>query len=74
MPLQSEFGNKISFTEKAKHCEENSQRQAKKILGFEKHFSEFMKGIYETCNHNFFNLAFIIVFFNSTIHIIFTFC
>ena len=41
-----------------------------------KHFSEFVKGIYETCDCNFFNFAVIIVavFCNSTIHIIFTFC
>ena len=28
--------------------------------GFVKHFSEFAKGIYEICDHNFFNLAIII--------------
>ena len=42
-----------------------------------KHFSEFVKGIYETCDCNFFNFAVIIVadvFFDSTNHIIFTFC
>ena len=35
--------------------------QAKKLLGFVKRFSEFKKGIYETCDRNFFNLALIIV-------------
>ena len=29
-------------------------------MGFAKRFSEFLKGIYETCNGNFFNLAIII--------------
>ena len=28
--------------------------------GVVKHFSEFAKGIYEICDHNFFNLAIII--------------
>ena len=35
---------------------------AKKCLGFVKCFSEFAMEIYGTCNHNFFNLAIIIVF------------
>ena len=36
---------------------EKSLPQAKNILVFVKHFSEFEKGIYETCNCNFLNLA-----------------
>ena len=35
--------------------------QAKNILGFVKRFSEFSKGIYETCNRDIFNLALVIV-------------
>ena len=36
-------------------------RRLKNVLGFVKRFSEFVKGIYEICNHNLFNLAIIIV-------------
>ena len=46
-----------SFTKKSEHSKENSPLQAKKSLDFVKCFREFVKGIYETCNCNFFNLA-----------------
>ena len=58
----SEFVNKNSFAKKSDHSKENSLLQAKHFLGFVKGFSESVKGIYETCNCNFFNLAIIIVF------------
>ena len=54
-----EFGNKSSFANKYEHGEEHNPVQAKTFLGFVKDFSEFAKGIYETCN--FFNFALIIV-------------
>ena len=57
----SKFGNKNSFAKKSECSEENSLLQAKMILGFVKGFSEFVKGIYEICNHNSFNLVLIIV-------------
>ena len=53
-----EFENKSSFANKSEHGEEHSPAQAKTFLGFVKGFSEFAKGIYETCN--FFNFALII--------------
>ena len=37
-------------------------RHRLKYLGFMKRFSEFAKGIYETCDCNFFNLALAVVF------------
>ena len=45
-----EFENKSSFANKSEHGEEHSPAQAKTFLGFVKGFSEFAKGIYETCN------------------------
>ena len=42
--------------------EENSPPQSKTLLSFMKRFSKFAKGIYETCDCNFFNFALIIVF------------
>ena len=53
----SKFGNKNRFAKKSEHSQENKLLQAKKILGFVKCFSEFPKGIYETCDCNSFNLA-----------------
>ena len=54
--------------------EENSPSQAKNFLGFVKRFSKFARGIYETCDRNFFNLAltFVVVAF-SIVQLIFTF-
>ena len=60
LATESKFGNKNSFAKKSEHSKENSPPQAKKFLGFAKRFSEFAKGIYETCNRNFFNLTLII--------------
>ena len=57
----SKFGNKNRFTKKSEHSQENNLPQAKKILGFAKCFSEFPKGIYETCDCNSFNLAITII-------------
>ena len=51
---------KKNFTKKSNHSEENNLLQAKKSLGFLKHFIEFAKGIYETCSSNFFNLTLLI--------------
>ena len=51
----SKFGNKNSFAKKSECSKENN------VLGFVKHFSEFTKGMYETCNCDFFNLALIII-------------
>ena len=48
---------KIDLQKKSEHSQENKLPQAKKILGFAKCFSEFPKGIYETCDCNSFNLA-----------------
>ena len=48
---------KKNFTKKSNHSEENNLLQAKKSLGFVKHFIEFAKGIDETYNPNFFHLA-----------------
>ena len=59
----SEFGNKNSFAKNSECSEENSPPQAKLFWGFVKCFSEYAKRIYETCDHNFFNLAIIIVQF-----------
>ena len=56
----SKFGNKNSFAKKFERSNENSPSQAKIFLGFVKHFSEFAKGIYETCDCNFFNLALVV--------------
>ena len=56
---------------------ENSLPQAKIFLGFVKHFTEFAKGIYETWDHNFFNLALTIVVVFSIVQFIlflFLFC
>ena len=58
---RSKFGNKNRFTKKSEHSQENNLPQAKKILGFAKCFSEFPKGIYETCDCNSFNLAITII-------------
>ena len=71
----SEFGNKNSFAKKFERSEEYSPLQAKKILGFVKRFSKFARGIYETCDRNFFNLAltFVVVAF-SIVKFIFKFC
>ena len=55
------FGNEKSFTKKSNCSKENSLSQAKNLLGFVKHFNEFAKGIYETRDQNFFNLAIIII-------------
>ena len=73
---ETKFGNKNSFAKKSMHSDDNRSLQAKTFLGFVKHFSEFVKGIYETCSHNFFNLSTYCCwsFFNCTIYIIFTFC
>ena len=51
------------------HC------KLKKFLGFVKRFSKFARGIYETCDRNFFNLAltFVVVAF-SIVKFIFKFC
>ena len=48
---------RIASQKKAERCEENSLPQAKNSLGFGKHFSEFAKGIDETCVRNFFNVV-----------------
>ena len=56
----SEFRNKSSFTKKSEHNKESSLPQAKIFWGFVKCFSQFAKGVYEKCDHNFFNLATII--------------
>ena len=56
----SKFGNKNSFAKNFERSNENSPSQAKIFLGFVKHFSEFAKGIYETCDCNFFNLALVV--------------
>ena len=56
----SKFGNKNSFAKKFERSNENSPSQAKIFLGFVKRFSEFVKGIYETCDCNFFNLALVV--------------
>lgn len=77
----SEFENKNSFIKKSERSKENSSPQAEHFLGFMKCFSKFAKRIYETTNRNFFNVPLtintntvVLVFFNSTIHIISTFC
>ena len=54
-----------------KNYEKYSLPQAKKCLGFVKHFSEFAKGIYETCDRNFFNLALIAAVFSIVKFILF---
>ena len=59
----SECGNKNDLAKKSDYSKENSLPQAKKCLGFGKRFSKFAKGIYETCDRNFFNLALTIVVF-----------
>ena len=56
------IGKQKQLCKKSDHSKENSLLQAKHFLGFVKGFSESVKGIYETCNCNFFNLAIIIVF------------
>ena len=48
---------RIASQKKSERCKENSLPQAKNSLGFGKHFSEFAKGIDETCVHNFFNVV-----------------
>ena len=52
---------RVASQKKSEHCEENSLPQAKNSLGFGeflvKHFSEFVKGIDETCIRNFFNVV-----------------
>ena len=58
-----------SFAKKSERSEENSPLQAKKCLGFVKRFSEFAKGIYETYDRNFFNLA-LVVFVSSIVQFI----
>ena len=50
--------------------EDNSSPQAKTFLGFVKRFIEFTKGIYETCNRDFFNLALIVVIVFSVVQFI----
>ena len=70
----SEFENKNSFAKKFECSKQNSLPPAKKFLDFPKRFSGFAKGIYGTCDRNFFNLITISVVFNSIIHITFTFC
>ena len=52
------MGTKKSFTKKSERF-------------FLKGFSKFAKGIYETCNLNFFNLAFIVVAFSIAQFILF---
>ena len=47
------LGTKIAL-QKNKTRKENSRPQTEKSLGFVKRFSEFVKGIYETCDRNFF--------------------
>ena len=42
-------------------------RRRLKTLGFVKRFSEFAKGIYETCDRNFFNLVLVVVLVVSSI-------
>ena len=66
----SEFGYKNSFTKKSKCSKENSLPQAKKSLGFVKGFRESVRGIYETSNRNFFNLALIVVVVFSIVQFI----
>ena len=46
---------KMSIERKITRC------RLKNVLGFAKHFSEFVKGIYEICDLNLINLAIIIV-------------
>ena len=48
---------KVASQKKSECSEENSLPQAKMFWGFMKRFSEFTKGIYETCDRNFFNLT-----------------
>ena len=48
---------RIASQKKSERCEENSLPQAKNSLGFGKHFSEFAKGIDETCIRNFFSVV-----------------
>ena len=48
---------RIVSQKKSERCEENSLPQAKNSLGFGKLFSEFAKGIDETCVRNFFNVV-----------------
>ena len=68
----SNFGNKTSYAKKIQMQQaENRQHWLKKSLGFVKCFSEFAKGIYETCDHAFFNLANIIVVFSIVQFILF---
>ena len=71
----SEFGNKNSFAKKSERSEECSPPQTKEILVFVKRFRKFARGIYETCDRNFFNLAltFVVVAF-SIVQFTFTFC
>ena len=53
---------KIASQKKSNRSKENSQPHAKISWRFLKDFCEFAKGIDETCDCNFFNLAIIIVF------------
>ena len=46
---------------KTEHSDENGPPQAKNVFGFAKSFSKFVKGIYETFDRNFLNLAIFIV-------------
>ena len=57
----SECGSKSSFAKKSECSKENSLLQAKMFWGFMKLFSEFTKGIYKTCDRNFFNLTLSVV-------------
>ena len=65
---------KIALQKKSKHSKENSPPQAINFLGFVKDFSKFVKGIYETCNRNFFNLALIIAAVFSIVQFILSLC
>ena len=66
----SKFGNKNSFTKKSEHGEENCLLQAN-FWVFIKCFSEFAKGIYETCDCNFFKFALVVVVFSTVQFILF---
>ena len=68
--IRVQFGNENSSAKKSERSKENNLPQAKKLWDFVKCLSEFAKGIYETCDRNFFNLAIIIVTLFSIVQFI----
>ena len=75
-PSGPKFGKKKnSLAKRFEHSVENSLPQATNFLGFVKCFSEFAKGIYETCDRNLFKLAIIIIVaILSIVHFILFLC